>query len=174
MVRGARDAAVPAGGTPAIPGGRRARRPGCPAPKAPDPGLAVGVGWWRRPSISRVLSWTAISLRSAVACGPVAPDSRSGGAGSTSRGLGLLLVGFAVPVALRFPRWALTPPFRPYPGCHHPGRFVFCCTFPSLPPRKPAAFGSHHALRSPDFPRPSRPGYPGGWWTRPSGGAGDF
>ena len=34
-----------------------------------------------------------------------------------SRILGLLLVGFAVPGSSRSPRWALTPPFRPYlPG----------------------------------------------------------
>ena len=44
--------------------------------------------------------------------------------------LALHPMGFSVPPSLRRERWALTPPFHPYPGkCEHaPGRFVFCGT----------------------------------------------
>jgi hypothetical protein len=48
----------------------------------------------------------------------------------------LLPVGFAVPGVLPSPRWALTPPFHPYPGIlankAWPGRFAFCGTFPEV------------------------------------------
>lgn len=40
----------------------------------------------------------------------------------------LLRMGFAVPQALPSARWALTPPFHPYPAALAPGRFVFCGT----------------------------------------------
>lgn len=59
----------------------------------------------------------------------------------------LLLVGLAMPGLLPNPRWALTPPFHPYPE----GRFHFCGAFPRVTPagRYPAPL-----LRwSPDFPR---------------------
>jgi len=35
-------------------------------------------------------------------------------------------MGFTVPLGLLLERWALTPPFHPYPA--ETGRFVFCCT----------------------------------------------
>ena len=42
--------------------------------------------------------------------------------------LTLLQVGFAVPLLSPEARWALTPPFRPYPLACARGRYVFCCT----------------------------------------------
>lgn len=42
----------------------------------------------------------------------------------------LLPVGFTVPSPLPGPRWALTPPFHPYPRMR--GRFAFCGTFPEV------------------------------------------
>ena len=45
------------------------------------------------------------------------------GAGSAT-GLALLHGGFALPCKLLYMRWALAPPFHPYPY----GRFVFCGT----------------------------------------------
>ncbi len=42
----------------------------------------------------------------------------------------LLPVGFTVPLLLPVARWALTPPFHPYPG--KPRRFAFCGTFPEV------------------------------------------
>lgn len=66
--------------------------------------------------------------------------------------LNLLHTGLAVPTLLPEPRWALTPPFHPYPWSYDPGRFAFCCAFrhhaPSLaeehrmPGRYPAYFCS--------------------------------
>jgi hypothetical protein len=44
----------------------------------------------------------------------------------------LLLVGLAMRVLLPVPRWALTPPFHPYP-CGH-GRFHFCGAFRRVAP----------------------------------------
>jgi len=44
----------------------------------------------------------------------------------------LLRAGFSVPSASLRPRWALTPPFHPYPACAR--RFVFCGTFPRVAP----------------------------------------
>jgi hypothetical protein len=35
-------------------------------------------------------------------------------------------MGFTVPLGLLLERWALTPPFHPYPA--ETGRFIFCCT----------------------------------------------
>ena len=43
----------------------------------------------------------------------------------------LLPVGFTLPQPLLVMRWALTPPFHPYPLT---GRFVFCGTFPRVAP----------------------------------------
>ena len=37
-------------------------------------------------------------------------------------------MGFSVPPRLRLERWALTPPFHPYPGCCQPGRYILCGT----------------------------------------------
>ncbi len=44
----------------------------------------------------------------------------------------LLPAGFAVPATLPPPRWALTPPFHPYP--RERGRSDFCGTFPGVTP----------------------------------------
>ncbi|VVT05597.1 conserved hypothetical protein [Hoeflea sp. EC-HK425] len=58
----------------------------------------------------------------------------------------LLPVGFTVPLPLPVARWALTPPFHPYPAASVPldrgigsgnqvaGRFAFCGTFPGVAP----------------------------------------
>src|SRR6056297_221469 len=49
----------------------------------------------------------------------------------------LLPVGLAVPVRLPVPRWALTPPFHPYPCVprqRDAGRSVFCGAFPRVAP----------------------------------------
>jgi len=43
----------------------------------------------------------------------------------------LLPVGFTMPALLPAPRWALTPPFHPYPESDS-GRFAFCGTFPEV------------------------------------------
>ena len=51
--------------------------------------------------------------------------------------LALLPVGLAVPVRLPVPRWALTPPFHPYPSVSRQrcaGRFDFCGAFPRVAP----------------------------------------
>ena len=45
----------------------------------------------------------------------------------------LLPVGFTMPPLLPAARWALTPPFHPYPDAR-PGRFAFCGTFPEVAP----------------------------------------
>jgi hypothetical protein len=60
----------------------------------------------------------------------------------------LLLTGLAMPALLPRPRWALTPPFHPYPCVQ--GRSVLCGAVPRVSPagRYPAS-----SLRwSPDFP----------------------
>lgn len=57
--------------------------------------------------------------------------------------------GFTMPPLLPSGRWALTPPFHPYPR----GRFVFCGTFrPLALSRESLAFTRRAALRCPDFP----------------------
>lgn len=58
----------------------------------------------------------------------------------------LLPVGLAVPVLLPVPRWALTPPFHPYPA--GAGRFHFCGAFRRVAPpgRYPAP--SLHGVRT--------------------------
>ena len=72
--------------------------------------------------------------------------------------LALLPVGLAVPGLLPAPRWALTPPFHPYPGA--PGRSVLCGAFPRVTPagRYPAPLpcGVRTFLGGPQSPaRPS-------------------
>ncbi|GAA5480089.1 hypothetical protein Hhel01_03611 [Haloferula helveola] len=78
--------------------------------------------------------------------------------------------GFAVPPSLPSARWALTPPFHPYPpsprlrraGPSHLGssrRFAFCCTFrPAALKRPSPVFTRRAALWCPDFPRSRRNG----------------
>jgi len=62
---------------------------------------------------------------------------------NTARGpyLALLPVGLAMPPLLPAARWALTPPFHPYPGSN-PGRSIFCGAFRRVTPpgRYPAPF----------------------------------
>ncbi len=81
--------------------------------------------------------------------------------------------GFTVPVASRPRRWALTPPFHPYPSPHHVlslkrtvrsrRRFVFCGTFQGLPPlglRRatcPAESGPSSGAETPAAPWPAPP-----------------
>ena len=76
--------------------------------------------------------------------------------------------GFTMPSSSPPRRWALTPPFHPYP-C---GRFVFCGTFRPAGLNQPSlAFTRRAALGCPDFPlgacAPS--GHP-----TPSGSAGEI
>ena len=72
-----------------------------------------------------------------------------GSAGFPARGpyLALLLVGLAMPPLLPAARWALTPPFHPYPSTiystlHNDGRSIFCGAFRRVAPpgRYPAPF----------------------------------
>src|SRR5579863_3189453 len=68
-------------------------------------------------------------------------------AGRSASYLVLLRMGFGMRARSLARRWALTPPFHPYP-C---GRCIFCATFrESLR----AAVSGHPALWSPDFPLP--------------------
>jgi hypothetical protein len=72
------------------------------------------------------------------ACAPpraTHPDDRPGNGLDRLRGPRhpysvLLPVGFTVPPLLPEARWALTPPFHPYPA--RAGRFAFCGTFPEV------------------------------------------
>ncbi len=67
----------------------------------------------------------------------------------------LLRMGFDMRARSLARRWALTPPFHPYP-C---GRFIFCATFRGS---LRAAVSGHPALWSPDFPprcRSDRPAH---------------
>lgn len=69
--------------------------------------------------------------------------------------MALLRTGFAEPPLLPVARWALTPPFHPYPtATNRRGRFAFCCTFleVSLTGRYPASCPAEPGLSS----RPSR------------------
>jgi hypothetical protein len=67
---------------------------------------------------------------------------------------------FVVPPSSRLGRWALTPPFHPYPSfalASYGGRFVFCDTVCDRGlHRSPHAFTWHAALWCPDFPLASR------------------
>src|SRR5271156_1999730 len=68
-------------------------------------------------------------------------------AGRSASYLVLLRMGFGMRARSLARRWALTPPFHPYPF----GRCIFCATFrESLR----AAVNGHPALWSPDFPLP--------------------
>src|SRR5579862_417203 len=68
-------------------------------------------------------------------------------AGRSASYLVLLRMGFGMRARSLARRWALTPPFHPYPF----GRCIFCATFRGSPR---AAVSGHPALRSPDFPLP--------------------
>ena len=87
----------------------------------------------------------------------------------------LLLVGLAVPLLLPVARWALTPPFHPYPSTRRRarGRFHFCGAFRRIAPpgRYPAPWPcgvrtflerlpvrGHPALRAPVSYAYARPG----------------
>ena len=63
-------------------------------------------------------------------------------------------MGFFVPPRLRSGRWALTPPFHPYPPACARGRSVFCDTVrrSGLSRRPPARSTRHAAMWCPDFP----------------------
>ncbi len=75
----------------------------------------------------------------------------------------LLPVGFAMPSLLPAMRWALTPPFHPYPAsstarkhaAQQAGRYPFCGTFPGVAPAGcyPAPYfrGARTFLTSPPF-----------------------
>src|ERR1700689_717518 len=68
-------------------------------------------------------------------------------AGRSASYLVLLRMGFGMRARSLARRWALTPPFHPYP-C---GRCIFCATFRGS---LRAAVNGHPALWSPDFPLP--------------------
>jgi len=81
----------------------------------------------------------------------------------------LLPVGFAMPVPLPVPRWALTPPFHPYPTAEAARAVCFLRHFPWGRPRR--ALPGTVFPWSPDFPlRRSfdmcRSGRPANWWPR--------
>ena len=80
-------------------------------------------------------------------------------AGRSPSYLVLLQVGFGMRARSLARRWALTPPFHPYPF----GRCIFCATFRGS---LRAAVSGHPALWSPDFPLP----YPGSDRPTHSGG----
>src|SRR5581483_8554818 len=65
----------------------------------------------------------------------------------------LLQAGLAMPSPSPGPRWALTPPFHPYPRAQGPRAVCFLWRYPWGHPRRalPAAFSPW----SPDFPPPS-------------------
>jgi len=87
--------------------------------------------------------------------GIVRPIRGSDGAGSTSPHSGLAPGGVCRARFLAVPAVGSYPTVSPLPARADPGgRFVFCCTFPIPPRRGTAGFASHHALWSPDFPRP--------------------
>ena len=72
----------------------------------------------------------------------------------------LLLAGFTMRAASPKPRWALTPPFHPYPGSG-PGRFAFCGTFPRLAPGgrypPPCLRGARTFLQQASLPATAQP-----------------
>jgi len=51
----------------------------------------------------------------------------------------LLRAGFGLPLLLPGARWALTPPFHPYPSC--PRRYIFCATVRRVAP--PGCYPAH-------------------------------
>ena len=60
--------------------------------------------------------------------------------------------GFILPSSLPLKRWALTPPFHPYPSTSS-RRFIFCDTGRQVElPRPAPVFTGIPALRCPDFP----------------------
>src|SRR6266481_7439625 len=103
----------------------------------------------RSESVSRVLypcGWR--SFLWADDCSPAqATIPEALRAGSSASYLVLLRMGFGMRARLLARRWALTPPFHPYPF----GRCIFCATFRESPR---AAVTGHPALWSPDFPLP--------------------
>lgn len=72
----------------------------------------------------------------------------------------LLPAGFTMRAASPKPRWALTPPFHPYPGSD-PGRFTFCGTFPRLAPGgrypPPCLRGARTFLQQASLPATAQP-----------------
>jgi len=92
----------------------------------------------RRPTdVSRILFATAIHLRDRYPRLSPAKTGRGADHAIVSY-LVLLREGFALPPRSLSGRWALTPPFHPYPPTD--GRYVFCGTFLS------AAFGPRHPV----------------------------
>ena len=105
-----------------------------------------GRNLWGRPAgeagsppISRVLSNAPKDIGQSFILAPRyrgAPAAYPGATRATPLPpyLALLRMGFAMPVLLPVPRWALTPPFHPCLIPHRAGhrRFVFCCTFRRL------------------------------------------
>ena len=77
----------------------------------------------------------------------------------------LLLMRLAVPELLPIPRWALTPPFHPYPQRKRRAVcFLLRCLYlpkctgvASCTHRQTPGVTRHHALWSPDFPPGTRP-----------------
>jgi hypothetical protein len=113
----------------------------------------------RSESVSRVLypcGWRSFIWAARLLAGS-SDHTRGIRAGHSPSYLVLLRVGFSMRVRLLGRRWALTPPFHPYPN----GRYVFCATFRGS---LRAAVNGHPALWSPDFPplrRSDRPTHSG-------------
>ncbi len=97
------------------------------------------IGYWTRArtsrggsgrAVSRILSAPLARRRGSFVCAASTRDAlrlRGTEAGRFAVPyLALHPMGFSVPRRLRAERWALTPPFHPYPA--EAGRFVFCGT----------------------------------------------
>ncbi len=125
--------------------GRPATRRRGPPLSGPFAAAHRGFAWERSASrpVSRVLwgglfgprdghsSWAPVAGRLTQ---PTRATGLETGRVSPRRPYSVLLpVGFTVPVPLPVPRWALTPPFHPYPRTGR-GRFAFCGTFPGVAP----------------------------------------
>ena len=97
------------------------------------PGRVSGPGGTGR-AVSRVL-FPARRRGMVICLGPPSPTASSSLPTAQTvrvaprRCLALLRLGVTVPLLLPGARWALTPPFHPYPSvaCASSGRFAFCC-----------------------------------------------
>lgn len=80
-------------------------------------------------------SWTPVAGRLALPTRTAGPETSLETRAPRHPYSVLLPVGFTMPDPLPGPRWALTPPFHPYPYRPKPTRrFAFCGTFPGVTP----------------------------------------
>jgi len=112
------------GGTPVLPNKRPA---GCAVSRVLFR-RSLGKLRQRRPFI-----WTRLCRRALSLAGEAAYPRSYWPEPGRDRCLALHPMGFAMPVASRRPRCALTAPFHPYPGRKGRGGLLFCGTFPTPP-----------------------------------------